>query len=221
MTTQTIGLGDDLSDYMREVSVRERPVLARLRRDTARLENAHLQIAPEQGQFLSLLVELIGARRVLEIGTFTGYSALAMALALPEGGRLVTCDLAEDYTLTARRYWAEAGVTNRIDLRLAPAIQTLDGLIAEGQRGRFDLAFIDADKENYSAYYERCLTLLRPGGLIVADNVLWGGAVIDPDANDVDTQAIRNFNARLADDERVSVSLVPIGDGLFLARKRA
>ena len=220
MSPRSIGLGDDLYAYLLEASLRERPLLTRLRRETASQFGAQMQIAPEQGQFMALLAELIGARRVLEIGTYTGYSTLVVGLALPEGGRIVTCDLSDEYTRVARRYWAEAGIARRVDLRIAPAIQTLDGLIAEGSRESFDFAFIDADKENYEGYFERCLALVRPGGLIAADNVLWNGKVADPDVHDEDTQAIRNFNARLHGDERVSLSLVPIGDGLTLARRR-
>lgn len=220
MSPRSIGLGDDLYAYLLEVSLRERPLLTRLRRETASQFGAQMQVAPEQGQFMALLAELIGARRVLEIGTYTGYSTLVVGLALPEGGRIVTCDLSDEYTRVARRYWAEAGIARRVDLRIAPAIQTLDGLIAEGSRESFDFAFIDADKENYEGYFERCLALVRQGGLIAVDNVLWNGSVADPDVHDADTQAIRNFNARLHGDERVSLSLVPIGDGLTLARKR-
>lgn len=220
MSPRSIGLSDDLYAYLLEVSLRERPLLARLRRETAERFGAGMQVAPEQGQFMGLLVELVGARRALEVGTYTGYSTLAVGLALPEGGRIVTCDVNEEYTRMARRFWAEAGIANRVDLRIAPAIQSLDGLIAEGARASFDFAFIDADKENYEGYYERCLTLVRPGGLIAVDNALWDGRVVDPEADDPDTQAIRAFNARLHGDERIGLSLVPIGDGLILARKR-
>ena len=169
---------------------------------------------------MDLLVELIGARRTLEIGTFTGYSALAVALALPPDGRVVACDINEETAAVARRYWAEAGVADKIDLRLAPAGETLAGLIAEGRAGSFDFAFIDADKQGYDAYYEACLELLRPGGLIAVDNVLWDGAVADPERDDPDTRAIRALNEKIRDDRRVSLSLLPIGDGLTLARKR-
>jgi caffeoyl-CoA O-methyltransferase len=179
-----------------------------------------MQISPEQGQFMALLVELIGARRILEVGTFTGYSALAVALALPPDGRVITCDINEEMTAIARRYWAEAGVADKIDLRLAPAIDTLDELLAEGQAGQFDFAFIDADKTNYLAYYERTLELLRSGGLIAIDNVLWNGAVADPERQDDDTSAIRALNEAVHADDRVSLSLLPISDGLTLARKR-
>jgi predicted O-methyltransferase YrrM len=219
MSTRSIGLDDRLYDYILDVSLREPDVLRRLRDETRAMPNFQMQIAPEQGQFMALLVRLTGARRILEIGTFTGYSALAMALALPPDGRLVACDVSEEWTAIARRYWAEAGVDVLIDLRLAPALDTLDRLIADGQAGRFDTAFIDADKGNYLAYYERALDLLRPGGLVMVDNVLWGGRVVD-DPKDADAEAIQAFNAALRDDDRVDVSLVPIGDGLTLARKR-
>jgi predicted O-methyltransferase YrrM len=182
-----------------------------------------MQIAPEQGQFMALLVRLIGARRILEIGTFTGYSALAMALALPADSRLVACDVSETWTDVARRFWAEAGVAERIDLRLRPALETLETLetlSAEGGRDGFDLAFIDADKERYRDYFEACLRLVRPGGLICVDNTLWGGSVADPQRTDADTEAIRAFNAALHADPRIDLSLVPIGDGLTLARRR-
>ena len=220
MSRQTLNLTDRLYDYLLGVSLREPPLLARLRDETAKVPMAVMQISPEQGQFMALLVELIGARRTLEVGTFTGYSALAVALALPPEGRVITCDINEEMTAIARRYWTEAGVAGKIDLRLAPAVDTLDGLLADGQAGQFDFAFIDADKTNYLAYYERTLGLLRSGGLIAVDNVLWNGAVADPKRQDDDTSAIRAFNEALHADERVSLSLLPIGDGLTLARKR-
>lgn len=210
-----------LAAYARKVSLREPSVLARLREETAALEEANMQVGPEQGQFMSLLVELLGVERVLEVGTFTGYSALAMALALPPEGRIVTCDVSDEWTAIARRYWDEAGVSDRIELRLGPALETLDGLLAEGLAGRFDFAFIDADKPSYERYFERAFALVRPGGLIAVDNVLWDGAVADPEAADPDTIAIRAFNEKLRVDDRVTLSLVPIGDGLTLARRRA
>lgn len=220
MSRRTEPLTDELYDYLIRVSLREPDVLRRLREETARLEQADMQIGPEQGQLMTLLVELLGATRVLEIGTFTGYSALAMALALPESGRVVACDVSEEWTGVARRYWAEAGVSHKIDLRLAPALETLDALLADGRAGDFDFAFIDADKESYATYFERSLELVRVGGLVAIDNVLWSGKVADPGVTDADTEAIRSLNAQLKDDERVSLSLVPIGDGLTLARKR-
>ena len=179
-----------------------------------------MQIGPEQGQFMTLLVELIGARNALEVGTFTGYSALAVALGLPDDGCLVACDVSEEWTAIGRRYWEEAGVAHKIDLRLAPALETLDGLLAEGRAGTFDFAFIDAEKEAYDVYYERALELIRSGGLVALDNTLWEGKVVDPGVADVDTEAIRAINAKLVGDERVTLSLLPVGDGLTLARKR-
>jgi predicted O-methyltransferase YrrM len=220
VTRRTKALTDEVYDYLLRVSLREPDVLRRLREETASLEEAAMQIGPEQGQLMALLVELVGARRVLEIGTFTGYSALVVALALPEDGRVVACDVSEEWTGVARRYWKEAGVAHKIELRLAPALETLDELLAEGAMGTFDFAFIDADKEHYADYYERSLELVRRGGLIAIDNVLWSGKVADPAVTDADTEAIRALNARLKHDERVSLSLVPIGDGLTLARKR-
>ncbi len=220
MSYRPTPLTEDLHRYLLEVSLREPALLARLREETARRGDAGMQISPEQGQFMAFLIELTGARRVLEIGTFTGYSALSMALALPPEGRIIACDVEPETTAVARRYWAEAGVAEKIDLRLAPALDTLEGLLAEGAAESFDFAFIDADKENYEAYYERCLALLRQGGLLAVDNVLWNGAVADPAARDPDTEAIRALNLRLQEDPRISLSMVPISDGLSLARKR-
>ena len=220
MSKRTISVDDALYDYILGISLRESDVLARLRAETKALPDAGMQISPEQGQFMTLLARLIGAGRAIEIGTFTGYSAICVASALPPSGTLVACDMSEEWTAIARRYWAEAGVADRIDLRLAPALDTLDALIAEGGAGSYDLAFIDADKTGYAEYYERVLTLLRPGGLICVDNVLWGGSVIDPEKQSDDTKAIRAFNQKLHADDRVDLSLVPIGDGLTLARKR-
>jgi predicted O-methyltransferase YrrM len=220
MTRRSIPLTEELNDYLVLVSVREHPVLRRLREETAALENASMQIAPEQGRLMGLLVEAIGARRALEIGTFTGYSALVVALALPDDGALVACDVSEVWTAVARRYWAEAGVAHKIDLRLAPALRTLDDLLEAGERGAFDFAFIDADKESYEAYYERVLRLLRPGGLVAVDNTLWSGRVLDPEVRDASTEAIRAFNTKLAGDDRVSLCMLPVGDGVTLAMKR-
>lgn len=220
MSNRTIGLSDQLYDYLLAVSLREPEVLAELRRETMAMAERSMQIAPEQGQFMALLVRLLGARRILEVGTFTGYSALAMALALPADGRIVACDVSEAWTAVARRFWRRAGVDGRIELRLGPALVTLDELIASGHAGGFDFAFIDADKESYPAYYERALTLVRPGGLIAVDNTLWGGSVVNPEKTDADTRAIRCFNAALHEDARIDLSLVPIGDGLTLAQKR-
>jgi predicted O-methyltransferase YrrM len=220
MTNRTLSLTDTLYRYLIDVSLREASVLRELREETAVLSQRSMQIAPEQGQFMALLVRLMGARHCLEIGVFTGYSSLAVALALPPEGRIVACDVSEEWTAIARRYWARAGVADRIRLELAPALQTLDGLIAGGEAGQYDLAFIDADKTNYLEYYERVLRLLHPGGLIVVDNTLWSGRVADPAVIDADTLALRRFNEALHRDERVDLSLVPIGDGLTLARKR-
>ncbi|MBZ5724089.1 MAG: class I SAM-dependent methyltransferase [Acidobacteriia bacterium] len=212
-------LTDELAAYMRQVTLREPEALRRLREDTEEHPHASMQTSPEQGQFLHLLARLVAARRTLEVGVFMGYSSTWVALALPEGGRVVACDLSDEYTSRARRTWREAGVETKIDLRLAPALETLDALIAGGQAGTFDLAFIDADKRNYENYYERALVLLRRGGLIAADNVLWNGSVVDPQDHDPDTEAIRAFSRKLHEDERVAVSLVPLGDGLALACK--
>lgn len=220
MSNRTIALDERLYDYLLGASLREPDVLRRLREETLALPRASMQIAPEQGQLMALLVALIPARRILEIGTFTGYSALAMTLAMPPDGRLTACDISAEWTAIARRYWAEAGIADRIDLRLAPALETLDELLAHGARNKFDLAFIDADKEHYLDYYERSLALVRPGGLIMVDNVLWGGSVANPERQDAETEAIRKFNVEVQRDRRVDLSMVPIGDGLTLARKR-
>ena len=220
MANRSIQVTDTLYEYIVANSVREPPILAELRAETAKLPMAMMQIGPEQGQFMGLLVELTGAKRAIEVGTFTGYSSLSVALAMPADGRLIACDVSEEYTSIARRYWAKAGVAGKIELKLGPALATLDGLLAQDGAGSFDFAFIDADKPNYLGYYERCLKLLRQGGLLVIDNVLWGGDVADPEKSDADTTAIRALNDKVAADERVSVSLLPLGDGLTLARKR-
>jgi caffeoyl-CoA O-methyltransferase len=220
MSLRSIGLDEKLYEYLLDVSLREPEVLRRLREETSRRDNANMQIAPEQGQFMALLVKLIGAERTLEIGTFTGYSALAVALALPPHGRVTACELSEEYAAVARRWWAEAGVTERIEIHVAPAIGTLDRMVEDGLAGRFDFAFIDADKQGYVDYWERCLRLVRQGGLIVVDNVLWDGRVVDPGDTEESTRAIRAFNERVGKDDRVDLSLVPIGDGLTLARVR-
>ena len=220
MANTTIGLSDELAAYVIKVGTREPEVLARLREETAALPQHGMQIAPEEGAFLAMLVELTGARRCIEIGTFTGYSSTAVALALPEDGQLVCCDVSEDWTSLARRYWVEAGVAGKIDLRIAPAAETLDRLLAEGQDATYDFAFVDADKTGYDGYYERLLRLVRPGGLIAFDNTLWGGAVLDQDAEDEDTRAIQALNAKLAADERITLCLLPVADGVTLARRR-
>jgi predicted O-methyltransferase YrrM len=221
MATQTLGLDRPLYDYLLSVSLREPEILAQLRRETAQLPMARMQISPEQGQFMALLVQLMGAKKTLEVGVFTGYSSLIVALALPPEGQVVACDLDREYTAIARRYWLQAGISEKIDLHIAPALETLDQLLADGQAGTFDFAFIDADKGNYGNYYERSLQLIRPGGLIAIDNVLWSGRVADPQEQDKQTEAIRSFNQKLFRDERVTISLVPISDGLTLARKPA
>lgn len=220
VSRRTLTLTDDLYEYLVSNSVREPDVLAKLRAETARLENAGMQIGPEQGQFMALLVELIGARRALEIGVFTGYSSTVVALALPEDGRLIACDVSDEYTTIARRYWEEAGVTRKIELKLRPATETLADLLASGASGTFDFAFIDADKEHLDHYYEQALALLRAGGLLLVDNVLWGGEVVDSASEDPIVRGIRALNAKAHRDPRVAVSLVPVGDGLLLARKR-
>jgi predicted O-methyltransferase YrrM len=220
MPSDDLPITPELSHYIRSVSLREPDVLRRLREETASHPRVSMQISPGQGQFMALLIHLLRARRTIEVGVFTGYSSLAVALALPEGGRMIACDISEEWTAVARRYWREAGVEHKIDLRLRPALQTLDDLIALGRAGTFDFAFIDADKENYGIYYERCLTLLRAGGLIAVDNVLWSGRVADPSAQDKDTCAIRAFNEKLHADDRVWLSLLPVRDGITLALKK-
>ncbi|MEM7224653.1 MAG: class I SAM-dependent methyltransferase [Pseudomonadota bacterium] len=220
MASRTINLTDALYDHLLEVSLREPEILARLREETAAHPASMMQISPEQGQFMTLVVELIGARRVLEIGTFTGYSALAMAHALPDDGQLIACDISEEFTSIARRYWAESDHGHKIELRLAPALETLEAMLEDGHHESFDLVFIDADKENYAAYAEHALALLRQGGLMMVDNVLWGGKVADHDHQDDDTRAIRALNKLLHQEERVTLSMIPMGDGITLARKR-
>jgi len=220
MSKKYLALTDSIYDYLQAVSVREPEVLKRLREETASMPNSTMQISPDQGQFMALLVQLINASKTLEIGVFTGYSSLSVALALPPDGKVIACDVSDEYTQVARRYWTEAGVADKVSLRLAPALETLDGLINDGQVGTFDFAFIDADKGNYDGYYERALKLVRKGGLIAIDNVLWGGKVADDNAQDADTVAIRALNEKLLDDQRVSLSLLPIADGLTLALKR-
>lgn len=219
MSNKTLALDDRLYDYLLSVSLREPDILARLREETSNRADAEMQIAPEQGQFMALLLKLIGARRSLEVGTFTGYSALVCALALPEDGQLIALDINEDTTEIAQRYWAEAGVENKIELRLGPAEDSLRNLIDGGDQGSFDFMFIDADKTGYATYYEMGLQLLRPGGVLAFDNVLWAGRVADPGAGDDDTQALKALNVQLHADPRVDISMVPIGDGLTLARK--
>jgi predicted O-methyltransferase YrrM len=221
MSNRSIPLTDSLYEYLLAVSLREPALLAELRAETARdPENVQLQIAPEQGQLMAFLVRLMGARRCLELGVFTGYSSLVTALALPEDGRLVACDISEEWTAVARRYWQRAGVAHKIDLRLAPALVTLDALTAQGGAGSFDFAFLDADKENYPTYYERILTLLRSGGVLAIDNTFWSGKVTDPRETDAETTALRVLNERLHDDGRIDLTMLPVADGLTLVRKR-
>ena len=207
-------------DYLIAASSRESALKKELREATAKLPDARMQITPEQGQFMALLAKSIGAKRALEIGVYTGYSAWCVAETLDEGGNLIACDVSVEWTSIAREFWKKAGVAEKIDLRIAPALETLASLEADGQGGAFDFAFIDADKGNYDSYYETCLRLLRSGGLIVVDNALWGGQVMDPSFQDADTIAIRNLNEKIRDDERVDASLLSVGDGVYLARKR-
>ena len=216
MTSRTLHFTDDLIDYVRRVGLREHPVLARLRAENASMPNASMQIAPEQGAFMALLVQLIGARRVLEIGTFTGYSSTAMALALPDDGRITCLDVSREWTDRAQKAWADAGVADRVGLRIGPAVDSLDQL----EDDSFDLAFIDADKTGYDAYYSGCLRVVRPGGLILIDNVLQSGRVTDPAADGDNVRAIRALNERIAADERVDMVLLPLADGLTMARVR-
>jgi len=220
MSNRTISMSDQLYEYLLKISLREPPILKRLREETAKHPKHGMQISPEQGQFMRLLVRLMGASRCIEVGVFTGYSSLSVALALPDEGRIIACDVSEEFTTVAKRYWKEAGVERKIELRLGPALETLDAMLKHGEAGRYDFAFIDADKHNYLNYYERLIKLLRPGGLIAVDNVLWSGSVIDKKDKSVDTVAIRKFNKTLQADNRIELSLVPIGDGLTLARKR-
>ncbi len=220
MSSQNRFIAEDLYDYILSVSVRDDRHLERLRAVTRDLPDAGMQISPDQGQFMGLLVRLISARKAIEIGVFTGYSALCVAQALPDDGRLVACELNDEYAELARHSWDEAGVAHKVDLRLGPALRTLDGLLAAQEARTFDMGFIDADKENYAGYYERLLRLLRPGGLIMIDNALWGGRLMDLDNVDASTVSIRSLNESLRDDQRVDISLLPIGDGLMLARKR-
>ena len=220
MTSKSIGLPDDVYDYVLAHGVREPEILARLREETASHPMAQMQIEPLQGAIFRLLVELLDARAYVEIGTFTGYSSLAVALAMPADGRLVCCDVSEEYTSVARRYWAEAGVADRIDLRIGPGIDGLDSLLTEGRAGSFDLAFVDADKKSYPDYYERCVQLVRQGGVVALDNVLWGGEITDLAKHDRETLALRAVNELVRDDERVTPVLLPVADGMTLARKR-
>jgi predicted O-methyltransferase YrrM len=221
MSNQSIGLSDKLYNYLLANSVREPEILTQLRSATAKHPLANMQISPEQGQLMGLLVSLIGAKKCLEIGVFTGYSTLVVALNLPDDGRIIACDVSDEFTSIGVKYWQQAGVNDKIDLHIAPALETLDRLIANGETGTFDFAFIDADKNNYAAYYDRCFQLVRQNGLILIDNVLWYGRVADPAMNeDKRTQAIKQLNQQIYHDDRVQISLIPIGDGLTIARKK-
>jgi len=219
MSRRTLALDDTLYEYIVTQSLREHPAQAALREATRAHPHAGMQISPEQGQLMALLVRMLGARRTIEVGVFTGYSALTVALALPPDGRVLACDISDEYTGIGKPYWQQAGVAGKIDLVLAPAKETLAARIAGGENGRYDFAFIDADKTGYDVYYESCLALLRPGGLIAIDNTLWSGAVARP-ATDADTAALQALNSKLHRDQRVDLSLLPIGDGLTLALKR-
>lgn len=220
MSTRTISVDDRLYEYILRVSLREPEVLRRLREETAKMPGAGMQLSPEQGQLMRFLAEALGVRKAIEVGVFTGYSSTCLALGMPPDGKLVACDVNEDWTAIARRCWREAGVEGRIELRIGEAIGTLDAILADGGAGAFDFAFVDADKENMDGYYERCLKLLRPGGIVAFDNVLWAGRVADPSDKSESTGAIRRLNDKLHADERVFLTLIPIGDGLTLARKR-
>ena len=219
MSTRTLNLDDTVYEYLQSHSLREHPAQVALREATRNHPHAVMQISPEQGQFMALLIRLLGARRTIEVGVFTGYSALSVALALPDDGKILACDISDEFTRVGVPHWQAAGVAHKIDLQLAPAINTLDARLAAGEHGQYDFAFIDADKTSYDAYYERCLKLLRTGGLIAIDNTLWNGKVAAPSA-DADTQALQALNIKLHRDERVDMSMLPIGDGLTLARKR-
>lgn len=220
MSTQTLGVSEQLHDYLLSVSVKTDPVWEHLRDETMEKLGFNMQISPEQAQFMTLLLKMLNAENALEVGTFTGFSALCIARALPADGKLIACDIDEEWTSVGKRYWEEAGVAGKIDLRIAPAVDTLDALMAEGRSNTFDFAFIDADKQNYVNYYEKCLRLIRPGGVVAVDNALWGGRVADPEKVDADTVAIREVNRIIFEDTRVVSSLIPIGDGLHLAYKQ-
>ena len=220
MSTQTILMDDQLLEYLRQNSVREPDVLQELREETQKLSNSGMQISPEQGQLMAMLVKLVNARKIVEIGTFTGYSSTVMALAMPEDSQLIAFDISEEYTRTARRFWKKAGVDQRVKLVLGNAKESLKDFLQTGEQESVDLAFIDADKSSYAEYYECCLKLIRPGGLILVDNVLWSGQVADASNHDKDTEALRIFNVALSSDQRVDLCMVPIGDGLTIARKR-
>lgn len=220
MSSRSIAVEERIDEYIHQLSLREPAVLGELRRETAKLPNARMQISPEHGQFMGLLIRAMGAKRALEVGTFTGYSSISVALALPADGRLICCDVSKEWTDIARRFWKKAGVEQKIELRLAPARDSLDGLLKEGGAGTFDFAFIDADKNGYDAYYERTLQLLRPGGLVAIDNIFQRGKVADPAVKGESVDAVRALNAKIHRDERVVISMLPIGDGVTLALKK-
>jgi predicted O-methyltransferase YrrM len=220
MSDTTLNLTPRLYAYLKNNSLREPEVLKLLRDETHRQTSVRMQISPEQGQLMRLLIEILGAQKTLDIGTFTGYSALTVALSLPNDGKVIACDVNTEWTAIAKHFWETAGVSHKIELKLAPALETLNHLLNDGQANTFDFAFIDADKQNYLAYYEKSLALLRVGGLIAVDNVLWGGRVADPAIDDRDTVIIRELNSRILEDERVTISMLPIGDGLTLVRKK-
>ena len=219
MSSEIFSYTSNLRQYVWQYGLREHPALKELRTETEKLPSSMMQICPEQGALMGNLIRLIAAKRTIEVGTYTGYSAMAVALALPDDGEVLACDVSEEWTSIGKKAWEKAGIANKINLQLAPASNTLDALLAEGKEGSFDFAFIDADKTNYQIYYEQCLKLIRQGGVIVIDNVLWGGAVTDSNRNDADTEAIRELNQFIATDERVSISMIPVGDGLTIAVK--
>ena len=220
MSSRNVYIDDKIYDYILDNSLRDMPILEKLREETIKMPDGGMQISSDQGQFMALLVRMLEVKKIVEVGTFTGYSSLVMALALPDNGQIITCDISEEYTEVAQRFWQEAGVVNKINLRLGLAVETLAEILSNGEAGTFDMAFIDADKSNYNVYYEKCLELLRPGGLILIDNVLWYGKPARLEERDSDTTAIRNFNKNIYKDERVEMSMIAVGDGLTLALKR-
>ncbi len=220
MSKRTTTLTENLYEYMLSVSLRDHPALAELRQETEKMPNGNMQVSPEQGQFMGLLARIIGASYYLEVGTFTGYSSISVGLALPDDAKIVCCDISREYTDIARKYWDKAGITGKVELRIGTALESLTSLLSEGAAGSFDMMFIDADKESYLLYYEEGLKLLREGGVMLVDNVFWGGSVAKEDATDADTEAIRKFNKALSNDARIDLSVLPIADGLSIVRKR-
>ena len=220
MSSRNVYIDDKIYDYILDNSLRDMPILEKLREETIKMPNGRMQVSSDQGQFMALLVRMLEVKKIVEVGTFTGYSSLVMALALPENGQIVACDISEEYTEVAQHFWHEAGVVDKIDLRLGLAVEILTEILSNGEASTFDMAFIDADKRNYKVYYEKCLELLRPGGLILIDNVLWYGKPARLEETDIDTTAIRNFNKNIFKDERVEMSMITVGDGLTLALKR-